>query len=62
MMHAQALGIDCPAANKLFDSFMHSEVMSLIKLCGFTRLVRDDFKGQLGAFTPCFTDIVILGK
>ena len=26
-----------------------------------TRLVRDDFKGQLGAFTPCFTDIVILG-
>ncbi|CAK0780401.1 hypothetical protein CVIRNUC_005040 [Coccomyxa viridis] len=25
------------------------------------RLVRDDFKGQLGAFTPCFTDIVILG-
>ncbi len=27
-----------------------------------TRLVRDDFKGQLGAFTPCFTDIVILGK
>ena len=27
-----------------------------------TRLVRDDFKGQLGAFTPCFTDIVILGE
>jgi len=27
-----------------------------------TRLVRDDFKGQLGAFTPCFTDVVILGE
>lgn len=62
MLHAQALGIGFPATNRLFDSFMHSEVRSLIRLCGFTRLVRDDFKGQLGAFTPCFTDIVILGK
>lgn len=26
------------------------------------RFVREDFKGALGAFTPCFTDIVILGK
>ena len=25
------------------------------------RLVKEDFKGALGAFTPCFTDIVILG-
>ena len=30
--------------------------------CVVTRLVRDDFKGQLGAFTPCFTDVVILGE
>ena len=36
---------------------------TVINKCVFcTRLVRDDFKGQLGAFTPCFTDIVILGE
>ncbi len=25
------------------------------------RFVTEDFKGALGAFTPCFIDIVVLG-
>ena len=62
MLHTQALGTGCPATQKLFGSIMHIEWVLPIKLCAFTRLVRDDFKGQLGAFTPCFTDIVILGE
>ena len=38
------------------------ELMVFLRSYVVTRLVRDDFKGQLGAFTPCFTDIIILGR
>ena len=59
-MQAQSLTDSFSTQSRLFATSMHLYRLSSL-CCAVTRLVRDDFKGQLGAFTPCFTDIVILG-